>query len=120
MKSVKEAICGGERYFCFSVRVYQDIMEKYESLDAMLTAMDTAGALEDVAWLASRMMIAGEKYAKRRGLDCPPALTPEDILDELGVDEIVKMKGIIFSTIASDSKSEVELATEENPTKAGE
>lgn len=118
MRGIKEAIGGGTHWFCFSLRVLQDIMDRYGTLEAMLDKIDGNG-LEDTAWLASRMMLAGEKYAKRRGCECDPAMSAEDIMDELGAEDIVKLKTAIFATIAADSESEVQTA-DENPQKAGE
>lgn len=111
----------GERLFCFSLRVLSDASAKFGGIDEIFTAVDGADGIANVAWLAAKMMEAGDKYAKRHGIENPAPLSADDILDELEPREIMALRDIIYATINNDSEAEVKVQTEEseNPTQAG-
>lgn len=120
MKIIEEACCGEKRVFCFSLRVLQDITDKFGSYDKLFDAVDGEKSIENVAWLLSRLMDAGSRYAKMNGLENPAPLTNEQILDMSGPFDIGKYKSIIFSTLARDTESSVQAESDGgNPTQAG-
>lgn len=116
MKTIHEACCGEERAFCFSLRVLQDIMGKFGSLDGMFEAVDGSNSIEAVVWLLSRLMLAGDKCAKLNGEENPAPLTVDEILDLSLPQDIGRFKRIIFATLANDSDSTVQAESDGNPT----
>lgn len=120
MKAVREACCGEERAFCFSLRVLNDIAAKYGSLDNMFDAVDGTNSIEAVVWLLSRLMIAGDRCAKMNGEANPAPLTPDDILDMSRPEDVRRFKSIIFATLANDGENNVQAESDGgNPTEAG-
>lgn len=116
---IKRNFMGEERFFCFSLRVLSDASAKFGGVDAIFSAMDGDKSVENVAWLAARMMDAGDRYAKRHGLDNPAPLTADDILDELSFNEILGLRDIVLSSVGHDSEAEVSVQADgENPTGA--
>lgn len=120
MKIIEEACCGEKRAFCFSLRVLQDITDKFGSYENLFAAVDGEKSVENVAWMLSQLMDAGSRYAKMNGLENPAPLSADEILDMSGPFDIGKYKSIIFATLARDTESTVQVeSTEGNPTQAG-
>lgn len=115
---IKRKFMGEERLFCFSLRVLNDASAKFGGVDAIFTAMDGDKSVENIAWLASRMMDAGDRYAKRHGLENPAPVNADDILDELSYNEVLGLRDVVLSSVGHDSEAEVSVQSEGNPTEA--
>lgn len=109
---------GEKRFFCFSLRVLSDATAKFGSLDAVSEVVD-GGDVDAVAWLVSRLMDAGHRYAESHGLDDPAPLSADELLDGLGLEDVMALRLIAVATVSHDSEAEVAVQTESsNPTEA--
>ena len=118
MRTAKIDICGKEYLFCFSARVVRAVTERYggmEHLDDALSGKagtdadpNAAKALDEAVWLLATMMDGGARYAKHNGLDNPPALTAEDLLDVLEISDFARLREKIAETITNGKEPHVE------------
>lgn len=111
-------IFGKKHLMCFSARVIDACTNKYGSFEGLEKAMSVANGsgLKDTLWFMSALLDAGDRYAKRNGIDNPPAPSFDDLLDCYGIDDLATIAEAI--TAATDAGSSVTVETEENSKNA--
>ena len=117
MRTAKIEIDGREYLLCFSARAVRACTERYGDVSALADALDSGDAVRDLdeaVWILSQMMDAGARYARERGEDNPPPLTPDDILDLTDLSDYARMRQSIKATITSGQARHVELAPPKN------
>ena len=118
MRTAKITIGGQEHLLCFSARAVRACTERYggvEHIDDALTAKDgLVGALDEAVWLLATMMDAGDRYAKLNGIPNPPALTAEDLLDMMDMEDFAGLKDKIVETITNGQQKNVEAEPPKN------
>ena len=108
----------GKRYLlCFSARVIRACTERYGDVSGLGSALDTTdpvAGMDAAIWILSQMMDAGARYAKLNGLDNPPPLTPDDLLDVSDLGDFFNLRKMIQNTITSGQARHVEVAPPKN------
>ena len=123
MRTAKLTINGNEHLLCFSARVIRSISERYGDRDKMGEALeqkDQCKALDESFWVLSTMMDAGARYAAHEGLDNPPPLTVDELLDLCDIADFAGLKGKIFETVTAGKTTTVEADAPKNAGAARE
>lgn len=119
MRTVSIELSGTKRTLCFSMRVMRACTERYGTFSGLYKAIsseDEKLALDEALWVLAQMMQAGDRYAKENGLDNPPPLTVDELLDSTDFSDYVQLRGAITQTITEGSRAHVEV----EPGKNGE
>lgn len=117
MRTTSVTLGGKEYLLCFSVRVSKACSERYGSVAEIATALsakEEAKVLDETIWLFSMMADAGHRYAKNNGLDTPPTLSEDDILDNFDMPDFSLLVAKVKEAIASGSSTHVETQSEGN------
>lgn len=117
MRTATLTLDGVDHMLCFSARTVRAVSDRYGGLDKMNEAFtdgDTAKLLDESLWMLSAMMDAGDRYARLNGLDNPPPVSYEDMYDLCGMDDLAKLRGKVFETIANSTGATVEVETPKN------
>ena len=88
----------------------RDCVERYGDITGIDKALSEGSDIEkfnESLWLLSKMMEAGEKYARIEGLENPKALTEDELLDCLDIDSMSDMAAGIKKTIVNGNNREV-------------
>ena len=113
MKTAKMNVAGKDHTLCFSLRVVRDCADKFGGMDKLSEAL-TGGTqqeqFDNVIWLLSRMMDAGERYDKLEGRPSEKALS---------VDDLASLKSTIFETMDGGGEA-VETEPEEKNAKTSQ
>ena len=104
----------GKTYLlCFSARVMRDCVERYGDITGIDKALSEGSDIEkfnESLWLLSKMMEAGEKYARIEGVENPRALTEDELLDSMDIGSMTDMASNIKKTITDGVGREVSTA----------
>lgn len=117
MRTTSVTLGGKEYLLCFSVRVSKACSERYGSVANIATALsakEEAKVLDETIWLFSMMADAGHRYAKNNGLDTPPTLSQDDILDNFDMPDFSLLVAKVKEAIASGSATNIETQSEGN------
>lgn len=113
MRKSSIEIEGQKHLLVFSVRVMDSCCDKWGSLDAIEDALsDSKTGLRDNLWLLEQMMVAGDKYAKRNGIENPAPLTLDELLDCYDMTNLAEIGNAIKATF--DASNETTVQTESN------
>ena len=97
---------------CFSARVIRACTERYGDVSALAAALDAEDPvkrLDEAVWVLSQMMDAGARYAKLNGIETPPPLSPDGILDQTDLSDFFRLRMSIQATITSGQAKHVEV-----------
>lgn len=111
MRTASIEIGGKVHLLCFSARVVRAVTERYggmENIDEALSTENPVKALDEAVWLLAAMMDGGARYAKMSGLETPPPLTADELLDVLDIGDFAKMRAKIAETITNGKETHVE------------
>ena len=111
MRTASIDICGKKHLLCFSARVVRSVTERYggmENIDEALSTEDTVKALDESVWLLAAMMDGGARYAKMSGLETPPPLTADELLDVMDLNDFVQIRTMIAETMTNGTTRHVE------------
>lgn len=124
MRTAKIDICGREYLLCFSARVVRAVTERYGGIEHIDEALSGKGgtdgeanavrALDEAVWILATMMDGGARYAKHNGLDNPPPMTAEDLLDVLDIGDFARLRVKIAETITNGKEVHVEAEPSKN------
>lgn len=116
MRTSNITIDGNSHLLCFSTRAVTQCNDKYGSVEKMYDAMDKAdgSGLGDAIWLLSVMLSAGDRYAKKNGIDNPAPLTYDDLLDTFGLDDLQEIMATIGQATAAGTETTVEVEDSKN------
>ena len=110
MRTASIEIGGRAHLLCFSARVVRAVTERYggmENIDEALSTEDTVKALDESVWLLAAMMDGGARYAKMSGLETPPPLTADELLDVMDLNDFVQIRTMIAETMTNGTKRHV-------------
>ena len=119
MRTARIALAGQEHLLCFSLRVIRQMVERYgalEQMDAQVTTEDEIHNLDEALWQLAAMMEAGDRYAKRHGIDNPAPLDVEALYDLCGIADLADLRAKVRASVRSGSAATVEA---EFPPNAG-
>lgn len=119
MRTARITIDGAEHLLCFSARVVRACTERYGdivNIDEALTSGSAVQSMDEAVWLIATMMDAGARYAKLNGLDNPPPLTEDELLDVCDMGDFTQVTRKITETITNGRAPTVEA---EPPKNAG-
>lgn len=118
MRTAKIRLDGEDRILCFSTSVAEDVYEKYGGLEDFFDAMQGKGGnpLSTLIWALERMMDAGARYARRKGIPAAPPLTAEDIREVCDMSDFAGFQKSVMETISNGGSREVQA----EPPKNGE
>lgn len=117
MRTARITIDGAEHLLCFSARVVRACTERYGdivNIDEALTSGSDVQAMDEAVWMIAAMMDAGARYAKLNGLDDPPPLTEEELLDVCDLGDLTQLTSKITETITNGRIPTVEAAPAKN------
>lgn len=130
MRTARINIDGAEHLLCFSARVVRACTERYgdianiddalagrldvQAKDEALTGGSAVQAMDEAVWIITVMMDAGARYAKLNGLDNPPPLTEEDLLDVCDLGDFTQLISKIKETITNGKTPTVEAEPAKN------
>lgn len=117
MRTAKIEIDGREHLLCFSARVVRACTEKYGGVEKIGDALSEGSpveTLDEAVWLLATMMDAGARYAKLNGIDNPPPLSAEDMLDVCDLSDFAAFKDKITETITNGKTTTVEAEAPKN------
>lgn len=117
MRTARITIDGAEHLLCFSARVVRACTERYGEMGGMdeaLTSGSPVQAMDEAVWMIATMMDAGARYAKLNGLDNPPPLTAEELLDVCDLGDFTQLTSKITETITNGKTPTVEAEPAKN------
>ncbi len=117
MRTATITIGGKEHLLCFSARVVRACTERYggvEYIDAALSANEPVKALDEAVWLLAAMMDGGARYARMNEIPNAPALTADELLDVMDLDDFAQLRGKIAETITNGKETHVEAEPPKN------
>ena len=116
MRTARLTLNGQDHLLCFSTRVVRSCTERYGDVANIDEALSGDGVkpLDESIWLLAEMMAAGDRYAKMMGLDNPPPLTADDLLDACDLNDFIGLKRKIAETITSGQRTTVEVTPQKN------
>lgn len=117
MRTARITIDGAEHLLCFSARVVRACTERYGEMGGMdeaLTSGSPVQAMDEAVWMIAAMMDAGARYAKLNGIDNPPPLTAEDLLDVCDLGDFTQLTSKITETITNGKTPTVEAEPAKN------
>lgn len=85
-----------------------------EHIDEALTAEDPVKALDEAVWLLAAMMDGGARYAKMSGLETPPPLTADELLDVMDLNDFAQIRTMIAKTMTNGMSRHVEAGPGKN------
>lgn len=117
MRTARITIDGAEHLLCFSARVVRACTERYGdivNIDEVLSGGSPVNAMDEAVWMIAAMMDAGARYANLNGLDNPPPLTEEELLDVCDLGDLTQLTSKITETITNGRTPTVEAAPAKN------
>ncbi len=116
-----EVPIGNQTYYArFSLRVMTELEERslsrggsgdaQEELNDILASNRPSG----IFWMLTRMLEAGRKSMEQDGQTPPPAISYEQLLDKVGLEDFDTMFTLVSQAIYTDSKPTVETAPAKN------
>lgn len=111
MRTASIEIGGKVHLLCFSARVVRAVTERYggmEHIDEALSTEDPVRALDEAVWLLAAMMDGGARYAKMSGLETPPPLTADELLDVMDLNDFGQIRTMIAETMTNGTTRHVE------------
>ena len=111
MRTASIEIDGKVHLLCFSARVVRAVTERYggvEYIDEALSTEEPVKALDEAVWLLSAMMDGGARYAKMSGLETPPPLTADELLDVMDLNDFAQIRTMIAKTMTNGMSRHVE------------
>lgn len=111
MRTASIEIGGKAHLLCFSARVVRAVTERYggmEHIDEALSTEEPVKALDEAVWLLAAMMDGGARYAKMSGLETPPPLTADELLDVLDIGDFAALREKIAETVTNGTTRHVE------------
>lgn len=101
----------GERYaLCFSVRVLNNLIEKYGSEEKANNALANLSFVDSI-FLLHQMMLAGEKEAKKNGVPNGNVPSWDDFLDNTTPFDLENITNSITDAISQGLERKVEVET---------
>lgn len=117
MRTATITIGGKEHLLCFSARVVRACTERYggvEHIDTALSDSEPVKALDEAVWLLAAMMDGGARYARLNEIPNAPALTADELLDVMDLDDFAQLRGKIAETITNGNETHVEAEPPKN------
>lgn len=117
MRTATITIGGRDHLLCFSARVVRACTERYggvEYIDTALSDNEPVKALDEAVWLLAAMMDGGARYARLNEIPNAPALTADELLDVMDLDDFAQLRGKIAETITNGKETHVEAEPPKN------
>ena len=117
MKVITRHILGADRVLCYSLRVTKGVAERFGGSGGMreqLTADDPAKTMDAAIWLLTALLQAGKRYADNNGIQCPPAPSEDDMLDNYDINDLMEIQKAINDAMAAGSQQDVEAEAPKN------
>ena len=96
MKTATVSLDGEERLLCFSTGVMEDVYSEYGGLQEFFDAMSgkNDNPIRAIIWALDKMMDAGARYARRKGIPAAAPLTADELREYLSEiqDKVVEEK----------------------------
>lgn len=108
MRTGKIVVNGQEYITCLSTRVLVALEERGGDADKELARIMQGRKLGDLFWLLAQMIDAGDRYAKREGIDNPGSLSLDELIDSVGPDDYEVMTGAMVDTVKAGTTPTVE------------
>lgn len=115
MRTEKIKIGEKEYLGCFSTRVLVDV-EDYTGMsfaDGINDILEKK-SIKDIVWLISKLIEAGDRYAKMENIDNPGTLTEDDIYDCVGVEDYETMFIGVNEIVSAGVKTNIKLKPSKN------
>lgn len=118
MKTATVSLDGEERLLCFSTGVMEDVYSEYGGLQEFFDAMSgkNDNPIRAIIWALDKMMDAGARYARRKGIPAAAPLTADELRDVCDLSDLAGLQQAVLSTITAGSAREVEAEPPKNGT----
>ena len=110
MRTAKLTLNGVEYTLCFSARVMRSCAERYGDMNAIYDALNKdkpVEALDEAVWLLAQLIDGGARYSRLNGGDAP-SISPDDLYDIAGIDDLTNLPRKIAETISAGQATTVE------------
>ena len=109
MKAIKKHICGADRVLCYSLRVMRGVSERFGNggVREKLSGDNPVETMDAAIWLLSALMDAGKRYADNNGIDCPPAPSEDELLDNYDMNDLLEIQNVISETMAASTEQDI-------------
>lgn len=87
---------------CFSTRVLMALETRGGDSEKELQRILEDRKVADMFWLLHQMLDAGRRYSIIEGVEPPPEISYDDLLDLVGMDDYGSMFSQLAATIAAD------------------
>lgn len=116
MRTATVSLDGEDRILCFSAGVMEDVYSEYGGLQEFFDAMSgkTDNPIRAIIWALDKMMGAGARYARRKGIPAAAPLTVEDLRDVCDLSDLAGLKQAVLTTITAGNAREVEAEPPKN------
>lgn len=122
MRTTSFTIGGEKHLLCFSTRVVRSCVERFGEVSGIFDALADESrlrAFDSAIWILARLMDAGDRYAKKNGLENPPPLSEEDLLDLCGMEDLADVNRAIGEAVTGGSARTVEAKPSKNTEAPG-
>lgn len=118
MRTATVSLDGEDRILCFSTGVMEDVYSEYGGLQEFFDAMNgkTDNPIRAIIWALDKMMDAGARYARRRGIPAAEPLTADDLRELCDLSDLAGLQQAVLSTITAGNAREVEAEPPKNVT----
>lgn len=116
MRTATVSLDGAERILCFSTGVMEDVYEVYGGLDGFFDALNgkNGNTIKAIIWALDKMMDAGARYARRKGIEAAPPLTADDIREVCDLSDFSGLQAAVMNTLTAGSERQVEAEPPKN------
>lgn len=116
MRTAKVNLNGKDHLLCFSTRVMRACVDRFGGVENIGDEMTkgTGEALDATIWLLSRLMDAGDRYAKLNGIENPPPLSEDDIFDGCDLTDLAGLRSAVQETITNGNATTVKAEASKN------
>ena len=111
----RDIVIGKHTYkACFSTRVLLALEARGGDSEKELQRILNDKSVADMFWLLHQMLDAGRRYSIIEGVEPPPEISYDDLLDLVGMDDYGAMFAQMASTIADDKTPTVVACSAKN------
>ena len=118
MKTGTIEIAGKTYITCLSTRVVMNLQKKGK-LEDVLADVEKSEDLSTIMELIYMLIDAGDRYAKLAGLDNPPLMSFDDMVDVLGIDDLANMRDA-FAMAVVDATPDIKTVAPNTPASQDE
>lgn len=104
MKTGTITIAGNTYLTCLSTRALMRLQDKGKgSIEKVFDELVESGSLSETFELLYMLMDAGARYAKLAGIENPPLISYDEMIDTLGIDDLPEVQKSLAGAIVASA-----------------